>query len=131
MRLPGSLLIPNPKKPTQKNSLYFRKWNFLVLVLKKIPHIFSKENLYYISENGTLQFSGQALKIKELHSRKIYYTSEMETLKKLIFSQKSQYLIFFLRIFLSEFFSSELFSSEFFHQNFLRQNHQKKFLPRQ
>ena len=41
----------------------------------KIPYIISKESFSYIFENGTLQFSVQALKIKELHPRKIYYTS--------------------------------------------------------
>ena len=33
--------------------------------IKKIPHIFSKERFFYISENGALHFSAQALKIKE------------------------------------------------------------------
>ena len=77
------------KKNTQKNPLYFWKWNFLVQILKKflyflifseielssssikkIPHIFSKEGISYISENGTLHFSVEAQKIKEIHSGK-------------------------------------------------------------
>ena len=34
--------------------------------IKKIPHIFSKEGMSYISENGTLHFSVQA----QIHSGK-------------------------------------------------------------
>ena len=60
------------EKSPRKNPLYFRKWNFLALILKKNflyfikrnPFlIFSKEMLSYNSLNGILYFSFQALKI--------------------------------------------------------------------
>ena len=35
----------------------------------------SKESFSYISRNGTLRFSSQAQKIKEIHQRKISFTS--------------------------------------------------------
>ena len=41
--------------------------------IKKISHIFPNKSFSYISENGTLHFSVQSLKIKELHNGKIYY----------------------------------------------------------
>ena len=90
----------------KKNSLYFRKWNFLALILKN-PYILSKESFSYISENGTLKFSAQALKIKELHPGKIYYTSRNKDPEKNYYVsggnvyclKKILYLIFFIRIF--------------------------------
>ena len=78
---------PNPKKtfknPTKKNSLYFRKWNFLALILKKILIfsqkkaflIISQKKVFPVSRNGTLQFSVQACKIRKSAQRKIVYTS--------------------------------------------------------
>ena len=73
--------------------------------IKKIPYIFSKgsfsyifskERIYYISRNGTLQFSVQALKIKELHSGKICYTSGNKNTEKnyLKVKQSFQKIIF-------------------------------------
>ena len=42
---------PPPKKtkksPPEKNSLYFRKWNFLALILKKIL-IFSRKITFFV-----------------------------------------------------------------------------------
>ena len=75
-----------PKKPKKiqpgKISLYFRKWNFLALILKKFLYFlkrqlvlyFLKKSFSYISGNGSTQFSVQAQKIKEIHLRKISYT---------------------------------------------------------
>ena len=92
----------------QKNSLCFRKWNFLTLILKK-SYIFSKESFSYISGNGTLDFSSQARKIKKIHPEKIsniktflifsqkkavLIFQETETRKKFIFSQKKTFLKF-------------------------------------
>ena len=60
-----------PPLPLKKHSLYLRKGNFLALILKERKPIFSKESLSYISGNGTLHFSPQAVKIKEIHPEKI------------------------------------------------------------
>ena len=69
--------------------------------IKKIPYIFSKgsfsyifskERIYYISRNGTLQFSVQALKIKELHSGKICYTSGNKNTEKNYLKVKQSFL---------------------------------------
>ena len=72
---------PEPKKkkkkkknPPEKNSLYFPKWNFLALILKKF-FIFSKESFSYIFSNKTLRFLLQARKIKEIHPGKMSYAS--------------------------------------------------------
>ena len=71
--------------------LNFRKGTFLAQNIKKVPYIFSKESFYYIlskeglsyiSKNGNLQFSAQALKIKELHLGKIDYDSGNRNPKK-------------------------------------------------
>ena len=49
MQLPGALLCPSSKKKLkiqpEKNSLYFKKWNFLALILKNFT-------FFYISGNG-------------------------------------------------------------------------------
>ena len=42
--------------------------------IKKIHYILSKERFSHISRNRTLDFSAQALIIKESHPRIIYYT---------------------------------------------------------
>ena len=47
----------NKKNQARKNSLYFRKWNFVALILKKKLLNFSKESFSYIS--------AQAQKIKK------------------------------------------------------------------
>ena len=47
---------------------------FLYSVKRKLSYILSKESISYISENRTLHFSAQALKRKEIHPGKIYYT---------------------------------------------------------
>ena len=71
----------------KKNSYIFSKENF--------SYIFSKESFCYISGNGTLHFLPQARKIKEIHSRKISYSSGNENPEKfLIFSQKKAVLMF-------------------------------------
>ena len=72
--------------------------------ITKIPYTFSKKafliysqrkGFSYISQNGTIHLSAQALKIKEIHLRKISYTSGNGNLKKiLIFSQKNTFFKF-------------------------------------
>ena len=97
-----------PKKKkihSEKSSLYFRKWNFLALILKKFlyfrkwnpalsglnPQDFFPKNFLlfflknptlkkfiifsYIFRNGTQHFSPQARKVNEIHPRKIFHTS--------------------------------------------------------
>ena len=62
---------------------------------EKISYIFSTESFSYISGNGTLYFSAQARKIKEIHPRKISCTSgNGKTEKCLAFSQKKAVLMF-------------------------------------
>ena len=66
-----------------KNSLYFRKWNFLALILKNFLYFlerklflyFLKIDFPYIFLNETLHFSHQAQEIKEIHPRRMFYTS--------------------------------------------------------
>ena len=87
----------NRKIRPQKNSLYFRKWNFVRQILqifqeteipKNIPYISGngkRKNASYISRNGTFQST----------SRKFLIFQETETLKKfLIFFQKKAVLLF-------------------------------------
>lgn len=81
-----ALSIPNFKKKKKKhlkNSLYFQKRNFLALIIRKFLYTL-KESLSFISDNGTIQFSVQVPKIKELHPRKIYYTSGNINSKKFV-----------------------------------------------
>ena len=40
------------KNPPRKNCLYFRKWNFLGLILKKIQETETPKKIPYISGNG-------------------------------------------------------------------------------
>ena len=109
---------------------YFRKRNFLILILekfiyflifaeaefsssnifKKNSYIVSKESISYISQNGTLHFSAQALKIKKLYLRKIYYASGNENPEEFL------YLISFVRIFFIKIF----FCLNFFQNFFIR-----------
>ena len=78
MQLPSALASPSPKRikkiHLEKNSLYFRKWNFLALILKN-SYIFSKESFSYISGNEAKYFSAQAREIKKIHPEKNFYTS--------------------------------------------------------
>ena len=99
---PKNQKTKKPKKPEKihpkKNSLYFRKWNFLALILKKFfyfrkwnlalsglnPHDFSlkipalKKFLIfsYISGNGNLHFSIQAQEIKKAIQPFLYFRKE-------------------------------------------------------
>ena len=76
----------------EKNSLYFRKWNFLALILKNLLHFFifqeketrkkisyisgngNPKRVPYISRDGTLHFSAQASKLeKKISSEKSFY----------------------------------------------------------
>ena len=59
-------------------------------------YILSKESISYISEDGTLQFLIQALKIKELHPGKIYDTSGNEKPQKILTYQEMETLKSFL-----------------------------------
>ena len=72
------LLRPNSKyekkNHPQKNSLYFKKWNFLTLRFK-VSYIFSIESFSYISGNGTLHFLSSGLKNKKIYPEKILYIS--------------------------------------------------------
>ena len=99
---------PNPPK-TQKNS---PRKKFLILLemelsssnIKKIlifsqksfSYIFSKESFSYISENGTLHFSTQARKIKEIHLEKNSCISGNENPEKTsyIFLKRKLFLCF-------------------------------------
>ena len=63
----------NKKIHSEKNSLYFRKWDLLVEILKN-SYIFSKESFCYISRK-TLHFLAQGRKIKIIHPKKISYIS--------------------------------------------------------
>ena len=82
---------PKPKKAPkivhpEKNSLYFRNWIFLALILKKILIFSQKESFPYISENGTLHFSVQARKIKNNPSgEKFLYFRKRKPRKKFLY----------------------------------------------
>ena len=152
---PRVLPSPSPKTTKnihpKKNSLYFRKWNFLALILKNY-YIYRNENLTpsslnsqnfslkkfliffpkkshsekisYISGDRNLHFSAKAWKIEEIRRRK----------------QKWNYLVFWeieiLSIKLKKFIifqegtckAWKFLIFTFLHQNPLYQNHQKKFL---
>ena len=109
-----------PKKPEkihpEKNSLYFRKWNFLALILKKFfyfrkwnlalsglnPHDFSlkipalKKFLIfsYISGNGNLHFSIQAQEIKKAIQPFLYFRKEKLRKNFLYFLKRKLFLCF-------------------------------------
>ena len=68
--LPAQSKKKKKKDAPQKNSIYFWKLNFLALILKKL---FSQKKTLH------MQFSAQALQVKEIHLRKISYTSGNES----------------------------------------------------
>ena len=92
LRPPDTLSIPippqkNKKTDTEKAPLYFQKWSFLALILKKCLYFlnekgflyfvkrepflyFPKRKHFYIPRNRTLHFSAHTWKIKTLHPRK-------------------------------------------------------------
>ena len=74
--------FPQTKKKTPfKNSLYFRKWNFIAAILKNMSYF-----LIFSQKKSALRF----LKMKP-------FTSNVEKKKKnknLVFSQKKPFLIF-------------------------------------
>ena len=100
----------------EKNSLYFRKWNFLALILKKFfyfrkwnlalsglnPHDFSlkipalKKFLIfsYISGNGNLHFSIQAQEIKKAIQPFLYFRKEKLRKNFLYFLKRKLFLCF-------------------------------------
>ena len=65
-----ALLSPRQKKRIHPeiDSLHFRKWNFLALIIKE-SYVFSKESFSYISRNGTLHSSAQAQRIKKSNKK--------------------------------------------------------------
>ena len=67
----------------EKNFLYFKKWNFLAIILKKY-YIFSKERFSYICRNGPLYFSSQAQKIRKIWSQEISHTPGKRSFPALI-----------------------------------------------
>ena len=72
--------------------IYFWKWSFLAQLLQKNPYFLKRKPFLYL-QNGTLHFSAQALKIKELHHEKFIIL--LETLIKfLVFSQKKAFIMF-------------------------------------
>ena len=80
--------------------LKFLPKKFLIFLPKKthcerFSNIFSKESFSYIFSNETLHFLPQARKIKNIHPRKIFYTSGNKTPKKvLVLSIKKAFLVF-------------------------------------
>ena len=73
----------NKKVNPEKNSLFYRKWNFLPLILKKFQETETLKKASYISGNGTFQST----------LRKCLIFKETETPKKfLIFSQRKLFL---------------------------------------
>ena len=79
----------NKKNLPRKYSLYFRKWNFLALILKN-SYIFSKENFSYIFRNGPCTFQCMLEKWKKSTSRKFLIFQEIE----LSNSNNNKFLIF-------------------------------------
>ena len=83
----------------EKNSFYFRKWNFRAIRLKK-NYVSSKENFSYIPRTGTLQFlRARSKNKKDWPPKKFLMFQEMELSASkiktfLIFSQKKPILIF-------------------------------------
>ena len=70
--------LPPKKKTAQKNFLYFRKWNFLALILKKILYFlkrklfiyFLKRKLFMYFWKWNLAIFSPSLKNKRIHPRK-------------------------------------------------------------
>ena len=99
--------LPIPIKPKKiyprKNSLYFRKWNFLALILKNSLY-FLKEKLfpYFLKRKLFLHFHkwspallSRSLKSKKISSKKISYTSGNEDPGKFLeFFWRKAFLIF-------------------------------------
>ena len=88
----------NKKNQARKKSLYFRKWNFVALILKKKLLYFSKESFSYIS--------AQARKIKKhsaprkfLMLRKKMGLSDSNIKEFLIFQETEIFLYFRKRSF--------------------------------
>ena len=92
--------------------------------IKKISHIFSKESLFYIAENGNLHFLIEVLKMKELHLK-----NPEKILYLIFFIRTSFHLNFFHNFLVKIFFIIRIF----FHLNFFQLLHQnlRKFLHHQ
>ena len=111
MQLPGTLLYPcskNKKINTEKNSLYFRKWNFLTLRLKNFLYFLKRKLFWYFRKWNPSIFKPSSknkiiIIITIIHPKGISYTivlknflyfSKWKPSKKIIFSQKNDFLVF-------------------------------------
>ena len=99
MELTDALFGPSSKKKIhpEKNSLCFRKWNLLALILKKFQETETPKKLAYISGNGNLKKASYISRNGTFQSTPIKFLifQEAETPKKsLIFFQKKAVLIF-------------------------------------
>ena len=95
---------PNPpkkqKKSTQKKFLIFPEMKLSSSNIKKIPYIYSKESVSYISRNGTLHFSGQAPKIKNNSSgEKFLHFRKRKSRKKFLYFRKWNFWVQSLNFF--------------------------------
>ena len=111
----ASFLSPSPKNKknlSEKNSLYFEKWNFLDLILKNFLYFGQqkpeKNSLYFRTQKTEnlksllyfekCKFSAQAQKIKKSTPRKFLIVQETETplppQKKFLCFRKRNFLIF-------------------------------------
>ena len=75
----------------EKNSLYFRKWNFLALILKKIVYFLKRKPFLYFQKWNTAHFTPSS-KNKRNAPDKISYISgngnlEAKALEKLLIFQ--------------------------------------------
>ena len=93
MHLPGTLLRPGSKNEKkihpEKNSLYFRKWNFLALKLK--------EFLYFLKRNLFLYFREQnpALFRPRQKNKNFSYFLEIKLFKKILYISENGTLLYF------------------------------------
>ena len=67
-----------------KNSLYFKKWNFLALILRNL--YFLKRKLFYISGNETFFIlgNGNPEKIPYISGNRTFTFRKMETPEKFL-----------------------------------------------
>ena len=63
----------NKKNPARKNSLYFRKWNFVALILKKTFIFFKRKLFLYFLKWNPVRFSSGSKNKKTFRSEKISY----------------------------------------------------------
>ena len=100
-----------------KKSLYFRKWNFLALILKKFLYFLKRKLFLYLQKWNPALFSPSS-KNNKSHLQKNYYISE----KWKFLTSKSKNLLYFLKRRPSLFFGKQKFQKDslcFRKQNFL------------